>query len=56
MTTYLIVSTLVWLFLALMLIWERKTWLNLFLKFVFFILSFCGVFLALESLGYIVKG
>ena len=54
MTAYLITSFV--LFLLLCFIWTRKDWLNLFIKFGFFLMAGWSGFLALEAFGYIVKG
>lgn len=41
--TYLIVATVIFLFLTL--IWTTKTWLNVIIKFLFAIMTAVGVYL-----------
>lgn len=50
---YLVFSTA--LFSFLFIIWNDKTWANLFLKFTMFIFSIGGFVLCLNAFGFIVK-
>lgn len=43
------------LFLLGALAWNSKGWLDLFIKFVLWIMTFVGVVLSLQLLGYVVK-
>jgi hypothetical protein len=53
MNYYIFISTIIFFFLAM--IWNRKDWLNFFIKFGFVVLSIAGGLLSLQILGFIVK-
>ena len=50
---YLIWSTVA--FFLLFMAWSKKTWLNIFIKAALATSTVTGLFLVLESFGYIVK-
>ena len=51
-TTYLIVATCIFLFLAI--IWDRKSFTNLLFKTVFWVMGLIGGVITLTEMGYII--
>jgi len=53
MNWYILASALVFGFLAV--VWQHKTWLNAWIKFLFILMSLLGFFEALRAFGYIIR-
>ena len=51
--SFVIIATI--LFLLLGFVWKRGDWLNLFIKFLFYVMAGWGAFLVLQGLGYVLK-